>query len=44
MKMIRLALFFAAGMYLGVHADSLGDLQTVDQSIKELIEQARHLR
>ncbi len=44
MKMIRLALFFAAGMYLGVNADNLGDLETVAQSIGNLIEHARKFR
>ena len=44
MKMIRLALFFAAGMYLGVHADNLGDLEMVAQSIGDLIEHARKFR
>lgn len=44
MKMIRLALFFAAGMYLGVNAENLGGLQTVAQTIGDVIEQFRHLR
>lgn len=44
MKMIRLALFFAAGMYLGVNADNLGDLQMVAEAVKDLIDQARNFR
>jgi len=44
MKIIRLALFFAAGMYLGVHADNLGDLDVVAQTIGDLIEHARRFR
>lgn len=44
MKIIRLALFFAAGMYLGVNADNLGDLQGVAQTIGEFIDHARRFR
>jgi hypothetical protein len=44
MKLMRFAIFFAAGIYLGFHADSMGDLQTITQAIRDLIERARDLR
>jgi hypothetical protein len=44
MKMMRLALFFGVGIYLGLKAESLGDLEAVAQTIRDLIEQARRFR
>lgn len=44
MKMMRLALFFGVGIYLGLKADSLGDLEAVAQTIRDLIEHARRFR
>ena len=44
MKIFRLALFFAAGMYFGVNADRWGDLQMVAHAIRDLVDQARHFR
>ena len=44
MKMMRLALFFGVGIYLGLKAESLGDLETVAQTIRDLIEHARGFR
>ncbi len=44
MKMIRLALFFAAGMYLGVNAEDFSDLQSVAETVGDVIERFRGLR
>lgn len=44
MKIIRLALFFAAGMYLGVNAENFGDLQSVAETVGDVIERFRGLR
>lgn len=44
MKMIRLVLFFAAGMYLGVNAENFGDLQSVAETIGDVIERFRDFR
>ena len=44
MKMMRWALFFGVGIYLGLKAESLGDLEMVAQTIRDLIEHARGFR
>ena len=44
MKLMRFAIFFAAGIYLGFNAESMGDLETVAQAIRDLLERARDLR
>jgi hypothetical protein len=44
MKLMRFAIFFAAGIYLGFNADSMGDLETITQAIRDLLERARDLR
>lgn len=41
---MRFAIFFAAGIYLGFNAESMGDLETVAQAIRDLLERARDLR
>jgi hypothetical protein len=44
MKLMRFAIFFAAGIYLGFNAESMGDLETIAQAIRDLLERARDLR
>jgi uncharacterized membrane protein len=44
MKMMRVALFFGVGIYLGLKADRLGDLDAVAQTVRDLIEHARRFR
>jgi acetyl-CoA carboxylase alpha subunit len=44
MKLMRFALFFAAGTYLGFNAERMGDWQTIAQTIRDLVEQLRDLR
>ena len=44
MKLMRFALFFAAGTYLGFNAESMGDLETIAQTIRDLVERFRDLR
>ena len=44
MKLMRLALFFAAGTYLGFNAESMGDWETIAQTVRDLVEQLRDLR
>ena len=44
MKLMRFAIFFAAGIYLGFNAESLGDVESITQVIRDLLERARDLR
>lgn len=44
MKLMRFAIFFAAGIYLGFNAESLGDVETITQVVRGLLERARDLR
>ncbi len=44
MKLMRFALFFAAGTYLGFNAESMGDWETIAQTIRDLVERVRDLR
>lgn len=44
MKLMRFALFFGAGVYLGLHAESTGHLGSVVAAITDVVEQLRHLR
>lgn len=44
MKLMRFALFFAAGTYLGFNAESMGDWETIAQTIRDLVERFRDLR
>jgi hypothetical protein len=44
MKLMRLALFFAAGVYFGSHVRSMADLESFAQDVKGLVEQVRELR
>jgi hypothetical protein len=44
MKLMRFAIFFAAGIYLGFNAESMGDMETVTQLIRDLVERFRDLR
>jgi hypothetical protein len=44
MKLMRFAIFFAAGIYLGFNAESLGDMETITQVVRDLLERARDLR
>ena len=44
MKLMRFAIFFAAGIYLGFKAESLGDVESITQVIRDLLERARDLR
>ena len=44
MKLMRFAIFFAAGIYLGFNAENMGDLETITQVIRDLLERARDLR
>ncbi|MEY4667490.1 MAG: hypothetical protein RL518_189 [Pseudomonadota bacterium] len=44
MKLMRFAIFFAVGIYLGFNAESMGDMESIVQAIGELIERARELQ
>ena len=44
MKLMRFAIFFAAGIYLGFNAENMGNLEAVTQVIRDLLERARDLR
>jgi hypothetical protein len=44
MKILRLALFFGAGVYLGLHADRAGDLESFARTVWHFIEHARKFR
>ncbi|MEN9845707.1 MAG: hypothetical protein RIS36_854 [Pseudomonadota bacterium] len=44
MKLMRFAFFFAAGIYLGFNAESLGDVENITQVVRDLLERARDLR
>ncbi len=44
MKLMRFALFFAAGTYLGFNAERMGDWETIAHTIRDLVEQLRDLR
>lgn len=44
MKLMRFALFFGAGVYLGLHVENSGQLDSVVAAIKEVVTQLRHLR
>ena len=44
MKLMRFAIFFAAGIYLGFNAESMGDFETISHVIRALLERARDLR
>ncbi len=41
MKMLRIALFFGAGVYLGLHAERAGDLESLARTVWEFIDYAR---
>ena len=44
MKLMRLALFFAAGVYFGSHVRSMADIESLAQDIKGLVERIQELR
>lgn len=44
MKLMRFALFFGAGVYLGLHAKDSGQLSSVVDAIRDVVEQIRRLR
>lgn len=44
MKLMRFALFVGAGIYLGFNADSMGNLEEVAQTVRDLVEKARSFR
>lgn len=44
MKLMRFALFFAAGTYFGFNAESMGGWETIAQTVRDLVERCRDLR
>jgi hypothetical protein len=44
MKMMRMALFFGVGIYLGLHAENFSNMDVVAETIRDLVDQARRFR